>query len=126
MNFKQEKKLEGQLGKLCRKYKVPKKDRPELEFCPHSSLGAGEEWSGFYNKIFNEIWIYDSMTWKETVKTLRHEFGHFILYLRDPKRKYHKGEETICRMMERTLLRFPHLINNNQSSLDAFMGELAK
>jgi len=122
MNWGQAKELEAKLDDLCKLYKVPKKLIPSIDFCPHSSCGAGEDWVGFYNETFNEIWMYSGLDWDEAIKTLQHEFGHFILRLRDPKRKYHKGEERICKMMERTLIKFPHLTKTSQKSLDVFCG----
>jgi len=54
---------------------------------------------------------------KKICHTCRHEFGHFLLWYRDPKRKHTRKEETICKMMERTLLKFPHLKHSKQKSL---------
>jgi len=110
--------VEEELNRLCSYYQVPQSKRPELEFFHRRRLT--DDYVGFYNKTFNEIWIFEYLDPEEALLTVRHEFGHFLLCLRDPKRKFHKGEERIARMMERTLLRFPHLIKTRQQPLDVF------
>ena len=111
--------LENKLTRLCNHYDIPEERRPALEFFQHQQ---GNNYVGWYNDLFNEIYICKGLSLLEAIKALRHEFGHFLLELRHPKHKVRKSEERTCRMMERTLLRFNYVNDSNQKSLDLWLG----
>ena len=108
--------LYRELDDLCSFYKIPKRDRPHIERFDRMANCVG-----FYCDITNSLIIYTRQTQKEALKTLRHEFGHFILAYRDPKGRHIHAEERICKLMERTRLRFPHLTKTSQQPLDKFI-----
>lgn len=113
MKAKEFDECEKELERLCVHYGIPEIKQPIIEFV--SDLGDGD-FVGLYTAM-NDIWIFDGLSLEEALKTVRHEFGHFLLWYRDPKRKHTRKEETICKMMERTLLKFPHLKYTKQKSL---------
>ena len=110
--------LENKLTRLCNHYKIPEEKRPLLEF-----FQQADDCVGWYNDVWNEIYIFKSLSLLDATKILRHEFGHFLLEMRHPKHKVTKGEERTCRMMERTLLRFNYLADSKQKSLDSWIEE---
>jgi len=110
--------LLNELVKLCAHYKIPDNKRPKLDIFESGDFGEN---IGIYCNFTNTVWVQQGLDSEEAIKTVRHEFGHFLLDYRDPEHKYHKGEERICRMMERTLLRFPHLVKSTQKPLELFI-----
>ena len=110
--------LERQLRELCNHYNIPENKRPSLEFTQDN-----KEYDGWYNDLWNEIYIFEGLNLVKATRTLRHEFGHFLLEFRDPKHRYHKREERICKMMERTRLKFSHLVKSKQKSLKLWLND---
>jgi len=117
MKYEEMKLLDEELGKLVTMYGIEEGQKPSMEF-----FSRATDCVGFYDEISNEIWVFDGLNLTEAKKTVRHEFAHFLLWLRHPNKEQSKKEERIANMMERTPLKFLPVANGVQKTLDKFRG----